>query len=341
MGSGNPDETYQPEPMRAEYLEREPRLPLLEAAGRRALRAVPGRHGAGRRALRRRHRRPVRQPVGRSTGGTTRRGASTTRTGCTPPRCCRCATSIGPSPSPTRSSPGARRSCCCPPARPTAARPSHPYFDPVWSRLDEAGVTVAFHIMPFWYFDRDLAGLGPGSRPGVVAHVRVAVDERLRRAPDHRHALGADLRQPLRPATRTSACSSPSTARAGCRTRSSTWTRAAAWAATGPGSAASSRSARPHIFKEFVRVAPYPEDDIPWIVENLGGDDRCLVMGSDFPHAEGLAEPADFGQAARPARRGRQAADHARQRRDALRPLRVEPRPGLPGRRAPVTYPDR
>ena len=27
---------------------------------------------------------------------------------------------------------------------------------------------------------------------------------------------------------------------------------------------------------------------------NLGGDDRCLVMGSDFPHAEGIANPADF-----------------------------------------------
>jgi predicted TIM-barrel fold metal-dependent hydrolase len=25
----------------------------------------------------------------------------------------------------------------------------------------------------------------------------------------------------------------------------------------------------------------------------LGYDD-CLVMGSDYPHAEGLAEPADF-----------------------------------------------
>jgi predicted TIM-barrel fold metal-dependent hydrolase len=49
-----------------------------------------------------------------------------------------------------------------------------------------------------------------------------------------------------------------------------------------------------NIFKQYVRVAPYPEDDIPWIVENLGGDDRCIVMGSDFPHAEGIADPADF-----------------------------------------------
>lgn len=39
---------------------------------------------------------------------------------------------------------------------------------------------------------------------------------------------------------------------------------------------------------------PPPEDDIPWIVDNLGGDDTCLVMGSDFPHAEGLAEPVEF-----------------------------------------------
>ena len=48
------------------------------------------------------------------------------------------------------------------------------------------------------------------------------------------------------------------------------------------------------IFQRYVRVAPYPEDDIPRIVGSLGGDASCLVMGSDFPHAEGVAEPADF-----------------------------------------------
>lgn len=40
-------------------------------------------------------------------------------------------------------------------------------------------------------------------------------------------------------------------------------------------------------------VAPYPEDDIPWIVDQLGHADS-IVMGSDYPHAEGIAEPADF-----------------------------------------------
>jgi hypothetical protein len=33
MASGNPDETYQPEPMRVEYQEREPRLALMEQQG--------------------------------------------------------------------------------------------------------------------------------------------------------------------------------------------------------------------------------------------------------------------------------------------------------------------
>jgi predicted TIM-barrel fold metal-dependent hydrolase len=33
---------------------------------------------------------------------------------------------------------------------------------------------------------------------------------------------------------------------------------------------------------------------VPAIVRQLHGDHRCLVMGSDFPHAEGIAEPAEF-----------------------------------------------
>lgn len=48
-----------------------------------------------------------------------------------------------------------------------------------------------------------------------------------------------------------------------------------------------------HIFRRHVRVTPYPEDDVPRIVRDLPDVD-CLVMGSDFPHAEGLAEPAAF-----------------------------------------------
>ena len=47
------------------------------------------------------------------------------------------------------------------------------------------------------------------------------------------------------------------------------------------------------IFKQHVRVVPYPEDDTVGLIERLDRRGRCL-MGSDWPHAEGLREPADF-----------------------------------------------
>jgi predicted TIM-barrel fold metal-dependent hydrolase len=47
------------------------------------------------------------------------------------------------------------------------------------------------------------------------------------------------------------------------------------------------------IFKKHVRVVPYPEDDTIGLIENLGSTET-LLMGSDWPHAEGLREPADF-----------------------------------------------
>lgn len=47
------------------------------------------------------------------------------------------------------------------------------------------------------------------------------------------------------------------------------------------------------IFRRHIRVVPNPEDDIPRIVRDLPDVD-CIVMGSNFPHAEGLAEPAEF-----------------------------------------------
>jgi predicted TIM-barrel fold metal-dependent hydrolase len=33
---------------------------------------------------------------------------------------------------------------------------------------------------------------------------------------------------------------------------------------------------------------------VPNIVQAIGEDTSCIVMGSDFPHAEGLGERRDF-----------------------------------------------
>jgi predicted TIM-barrel fold metal-dependent hydrolase len=47
------------------------------------------------------------------------------------------------------------------------------------------------------------------------------------------------------------------------------------------------------IFKENIFVVAYPEDDIKSIIEQCGTG-RFLMMGSDYPHAEGVPVPADF-----------------------------------------------
>jgi predicted TIM-barrel fold metal-dependent hydrolase len=45
--------------------------------------------------------------------------------------------------------------------------PGDPYFDAVWSRLNEGGVTLALHIMPFWYFDAISPAWGHDPNPGA------------------------------------------------------------------------------------------------------------------------------------------------------------------------------
>ena len=47
-----------------------------------------------------------------------------------------------------------------------------------------------------------------------------------------------------------------------------------------------------NIARQHVVVTPYPEDDVASVVEQVGWE--MLAMGSDYPHAEGLADPRDF-----------------------------------------------
>ena len=47
-------------------------------------------------------------------------------------------------------------------------------------------------------------------------------------------------------------------------------------------------------FKRHVWVSPFHEEDVKGLGELLGAD--RLLMGSDFPHAEGIPEPLDYVQ---------------------------------------------
>jgi predicted TIM-barrel fold metal-dependent hydrolase len=47
------------------------------------------------------------------------------------------------------------------------------------------------------------------------------------------------------------------------------------------------------IFKRNVRVVAYPEDDLRMLIDQSGSAE-WLLMGSDYPHSEGVPEPRDF-----------------------------------------------
>jgi predicted TIM-barrel fold metal-dependent hydrolase len=171
--------------------------------------------------------------------------------------------------------------------------PGDPYFDPVYARLAEAGVVVALHIMPYWYFDAVSPAWGHdpdpaswhmsawqwmhtyGERPVVETISALIFDNLFGRFPRLK-VLIAEHGASWLPHTLSHMDKSRGMGR------------------NGPWIGGRLTERPSVIFKRHVRVAPYPEDDVPAIVAGLGGDDGTLVFGSDYPHASGVAAPADF-----------------------------------------------
>jgi predicted TIM-barrel fold metal-dependent hydrolase len=171
--------------------------------------------------------------------------------------------------------------------------PGEPYFDPVWARLNEAGVVVALHVMPFWYFDAISPAWGHdddpqswrmsawqwmnlyGERPVIDTISALIFDNLFGRHPRLK-ALIAEHGASWVPHTLQHMDKSRGMGR------------------NGPWVGGPLRERPSAVFKRHVRVAPYPEDDIPRIVGELDDDDSVLVFGSDFPHPEGVVAPADF-----------------------------------------------
>jgi predicted TIM-barrel fold metal-dependent hydrolase len=172
--------------------------------------------------------------------------------------------------------------------------PGDPYFDPVWARLAEARVTVAFHIMPYWYFDAISPAWGHdpnpaawhmsawqwqnvyGERPIEDTLSALIFDNIFGRYPDLMVLVAEHGAEWV-----------PHFVRHMDKSRG--------MGRNGPWKGGNLSERPSAIFRRHVRVAPYPEDDVPWIVENLG-QSESIVMGSDYPHAEGLAEPAEFAK---------------------------------------------
>lgn len=172
--------------------------------------------------------------------------------------------------------------------------PGDPCFDPFWARVDEAGATVAFHIGEFFYNETIAPawGLDPepvffemsawqwqhcwGRRPIEETLSALIFDNLFGRFPNI-HVVVSEFGAEWVPLFVRHMDKSRGMGRRG------------PWIG-GP------LTERPSaIFRRHVRVVPYPEDDVVKIVDDLHGDATCIVMGSDYPHGEGFANPRDFG----------------------------------------------
>lgn len=170
--------------------------------------------------------------------------------------------------------------------------PADPYFDPFWARINEAHASVAYHIGEFWYNENVAPawGLDPepvffemsawqwqhcwGRRPIEETLSALLFDNLFGRFPNI-HVVVSEFGAEWVPLFVRYADKSRGMGRRG------------PWIG-------GKLPARPSaIFQEHIRVAPYPEDDVRKIVADLGQCDS-IVMGSDFPHGEGFAEPRDF-----------------------------------------------
>ncbi|MEU1994113.1 amidohydrolase family protein [Nocardia gamkensis] len=178
------------------------------------------------------------------------------------------------------------------PAGPAYGRsPGDPYFDPFWARINEARAVVAYHISEFHYQANVASDWGwdlvppfqfsawqwqntYGERPITDTLSALIFDNLFGRFPNIK-VLVSEFGAEWIPHFIRHMDKSRGMARNG------------RWL----GGQLSERPST--IFKKHVRVVPYPEDDVIGMAEKLGGVEP-LVMGSDWPHAEGLREPADF-----------------------------------------------
>ncbi len=163
--------------------------------------------------------------------------------------------------------------------------PGDELFDPVWARIDEAGVPVAMHLsdsgyqrlnghcgeaedfVPFSRQPMDLGSMVSGTRAIHDMVAKLIMDGLLTRFPNLRLLSvenGSDWLVILEKRLRKKANQSPELF------------------ADHP-----TDTIRSKVF-----TIPYAEDDIPALVERIG--ENNVLFGSDRPHGEGLADPCSF-----------------------------------------------
>jgi predicted TIM-barrel fold metal-dependent hydrolase len=174
---------------------------------------------------------------------------------------------------------------------------AHPDFDPIWSRLNEAGVVVAFHLAEATFMHSLIREWGEkplqprllgqtawqwmfcyGDLPVQMTLANIVYHNFFARFPNIR-ILSVENGASWLPAFLTRMDKMRGAAKNGYWPCGQLKERPSA------------------IFKEYCSVVAYPEDPVKDIVNQIGTS-KCLLMGSDYPHAEGVATPIEFASEA-------------------------------------------
>jgi predicted TIM-barrel fold metal-dependent hydrolase len=171
--------------------------------------------------------------------------------------------------------------------------PAHPDFDAFWARLNEAGVAVAYHVSEATFMhplihawgEKPLQSRRTGQTawqwmfcyseiPVQMTLANIVYHNFFERFPNIR-VVSAENGANWLPSFLEKMDKMRGMAKNGY------------W----PCGQLKERPSR--IFRRHCYVVAYPEDDVKSIVDKLGGSE-CLLMGSDYPHAEGVPTPRDF-----------------------------------------------
>jgi len=170
--------------------------------------------------------------------------------------------------------------------------PGDPHFDPVWSRLAEARVPVAYHAAESGYNELLSTQWGHSARPrshhqsawqNAFAFIETPV----------MHTLGALIFDNVFgrfPALRVATIECGSAWVPYLLSRLDKAQRSCTSHSPWIGGRVQDRAS--DVFRAHVRVNPFPEDDHVALLDVLRPEH--LLFGSDWPHPEGIAEPAAY-----------------------------------------------
>jgi predicted TIM-barrel fold metal-dependent hydrolase len=169
--------------------------------------------------------------------------------------------------------------------------PGDPYFDPFWARINEAGLSVAFHqgesgwnaaVAPDWGYEPNPPVLEQSAWQWLNSYGNTAIIA----------ALSAMLYDNIFGRFPNIKVASVENGAGWLPYFMAHIDKMRGMGRNGPWVGGQLTERPSAIARRHILVAPYPEDDVEGLVAEVGHE--MIAMGSDYPHAEGMAEPADF-----------------------------------------------